>query len=723
MKSRFYHSVILIALCLSFALIGCGGGSGGGGEDLDTGLNYTGESAPAEVDENNATAIAAGALAAGQTGTVMTSSEASPDDPDPTDLQIEHFRSLNVPRILGDAARLMDLSPPLHRLSLNAEANRTISETEDGPCGGSVSYTLAVNDVSGEFNGTFTFLNYCDHGVTISGNARVAGRVDLNSEEIINVTFWFDNLTDGTMTMDGEMSMDFSGSPMVCTLECLLKDKTTGKIYWAKEYHIEIYRYADRIEVDISGRYYHPDHGYVEVSTVEVFVIHDGDDWPTSGILLMLGANNTRVRLTVIDETFCRIEADCDGDGNYEWNSGPLLWDDFEPFDQIEISGSFVQYRTYIDPSENRYQGYVGFLNDGQPIEASGITDIALKDPDQDEIGISLSDFYYDVFYSGGWNAGAGRVLYGGSYTSTGYSIFFPAGTELTSGNYTYEATTVSGRKLTQTRYFPGKLELKAVDSTTMVSEWVNGDLKLTWTNPDPGGPFDLLSVRLINGDKIYLIIRLPNTAGEVTIPQVWINNVKQLSNAATMSWHVLFGADESTTNNHYARSMSANKAIDDWDPDIPPGEIQNPGFEQGTSGWGMITGSGADCAFTIDADANEGTQAAKLTVNNDGYCALVNSTPIPINQTGAYKFNLYAKVSGDVDHLTIAIYKSQDPNVTPTDIVDFISPNAFSGDYQLHELSVDLSAGDYIRFELGIDNNAAGTSFVLFDSLELINN
>ena len=136
-----------------------------------------------------------------------------------------------------------------------------------------------------------------------------------------------------------------------------------------------------------------------------------------------------------------------------------------------------------------------------------------------------------------------------------------------------------------------------------------------------------------------------------------------------------------------------------------------------------MITGMGADCTFTIDADANEGTQAAKLTVNDNGYCALVNSTPIPINQDGSYKISLYAKAAGsDVDHLSIAIYKSQDPNETPNEGVGFISPNIFSGNYEIFELTVDLEAGDYIRLELGIDNTS-GTGSVLFDSLELVNN
>ena len=134
-----------------------------------------------------------------------------------------------------------------------------------------------------------------------------------------------------------------------------------------------------------------------------------------------------------------------------------------------------------------------------------------------------------------------------------------------------------------------------------------------------------------------------------------------------------------------------------------------------------MSKTAGTDCTFTIDSDAYEGSQAANLTVTNDGYCMLGNSTSIPINQTGNYRFSSYAKISGDVDHLSIAIWKSEDPNETPNTIVGYINPNTFSGDYQLHELTVDLSAGDYIRLELGIDN-ISGTGSVLLDSLEFVN-
>ena len=53
--------------------------------------------------------------------------------------------------------------------------------------------------------------------------------------------------------------------------------------------------------------------------------------------------------------------------------------------------------------------------------------------------------------------------------------------------------------------------------------------------------------------------------SSKVTIPEQWVNNVKQLGNTNTMSWIVQFYAYDSTTNNLYARSDSDAKSIDGW--------------------------------------------------------------------------------------------------------------------------------------------------------------
>jgi hypothetical protein len=150
--------------------------------------------------------------------------------------------------------------------------------------------------------------------------------------------------------------------------------------------------------------------------------------------------------------------------------------------------------------------------------------------------------------------------------------------------------------------------------------------------------------------------------------------------------------------------------------------QVQNPSFEQGKAGWFMSQTSGTNCSFTIDPDAYEGSYAAKLNVTDDGYCMLGNSTSIPIQRSGTHILKLQAKVSGDVDHLTIAVYKSYDADTNPDVLVDYINPNAFSGSYQLHQLNMDLFSGEYIRLEIGIDNNASGPSYALFDKIELVN-
>jgi hypothetical protein len=83
---------------------------------------------------------------------------------------------------------------------------------------------------------------------------------------------------------------------------------------------------------------------------------------------------------------------------------------------------------------------------------------------------------------------------------------------------------------------------------------------------------------------------------------------------------------------------------------DGPSGAIalSNSGFEAGTTGWSTSCPPWAISTFTISTDAYEGSNAAKLTVENashDGFCAIRNSTNIPIVETGSYTLSVYAKV------------------------------------------------------------------------------
>ena len=116
--------------------------------------------------------------------------------------------------------------------------------------------------------------------------------------------------------------------PHEITFSAYGQDPNSGKIFWIDNYSITIDEYAGYVELEMSGRFFHPDHGYVTLSTDQIFVLHDGDEWPASGILIVTGANNSKVKLTANDNVTCSVDVDADGDDAYEWTSGLMNWVD-----------------------------------------------------------------------------------------------------------------------------------------------------------------------------------------------------------------------------------------------------------------------------------------------------------------------------------------------------------------------------------------------------------
>jgi hypothetical protein len=122
--------------------------------------------------------------------------------------------------------------------------------------------------------------------------------------------------------------MDFSAMPILATLTAYSENERTGKIYWIKDYSINLSEFTGHIEIEIFGTFYHPDNGFVRLTTSEPFVVFDEDDWPAWGQLIIQGDNDTQTQLSAIDQLRYRIEADTDGDGIFDWNPGILKWPD-----------------------------------------------------------------------------------------------------------------------------------------------------------------------------------------------------------------------------------------------------------------------------------------------------------------------------------------------------------------------------------------------------------
>ena len=68
----------------------------------------------------------------------------------------------------------------------------------------------------------------------------------------------------------------------------------------------------------ITGRYYHPQNGYVDIATIDALRINYSDQFPSSGQIIITGASGSKARQTAISNTQYSLEVDADGDDIYE---------------------------------------------------------------------------------------------------------------------------------------------------------------------------------------------------------------------------------------------------------------------------------------------------------------------------------------------------------------------------------------------------------------------
>ena len=321
---------VTIAAALLYGIAGCSGGGGGGGNDGDDGITYSGLTTQAELSQQNVEDISGGAFAAGLVGDGMMGFNSF--DQSSHEYLAGKFRAVKVPQILSDSLHLIDFtasSPGAAHAALD-----TMEETVPGDCGGSLTYSVSADDAEGTFSGSFTFSQYCNDGTEINGSASFELVMDLETEEFIEAYLSFEKLTGGDLTFDGEIEIDFSASPDRITFNAYGQDPESGKVYWVRDYIITIEEGEDGIgkfvQIEISGMFYHPDFGYVVLLTTEPFVLYTENDneWPTSGSLVVTGANNASAKLMASDDTNCNVELHLDEDDIPEWESGPISWDE-----------------------------------------------------------------------------------------------------------------------------------------------------------------------------------------------------------------------------------------------------------------------------------------------------------------------------------------------------------------------------------------------------------
>lgn len=312
----------------AFALLiaGCGGGGDGGGG----GISYNGPTTPAAITASNGKEIASDAFVGSALGTEVGTLFASVATPEGEKTGGTPSVTTIVQTLLG-AVNKADLSTA-HQPSLS-RAIQTETDTITGGCGGSAGYTVRGDDVTGDFNGTFTFNDYCEGGDTLNGTISMSGRLDPATFKFEQMTMTFSSLSfsssSDSVAIDGAIAVNItSATTTAVTVNMKMKENITSKVFWIENYAATIETVMAGEEIDISGRFYNPDYGYVDLSTPTHIFVAGNDEWPSSGVMIATGASGSKVRLTATSNTTYTYEVDVDGDGNYEVQQPNQLWDD-----------------------------------------------------------------------------------------------------------------------------------------------------------------------------------------------------------------------------------------------------------------------------------------------------------------------------------------------------------------------------------------------------------
>jgi len=346
-NQKLFCGMIVSGAIFGLFLYGCGGG-GGDESGSDTPSAYTGETSQVKITNQNAVAVATDSLK-NTYGSSKLSSTFS-------DLPMIGMVSGEAGGMsAGSVAVLM--SKLVFKLAKNQNAGETdalylgatasVSDSIDGSCGGKLNFEGQMTKDGLKRTADFNIngIDYCEDGMTMNGQMKVDLTGTCHDENCDSMTMGmdltFEDLTysssDISAIITGSVasSVEVSGETMELqmSIDLVMQDKGAGKSYWFDAVDVRIADNGFGIEtITMEGRFYDHDYGYIDMNTPKPFKIDSNENKPPSeGILIVEGekgdaGGRTKARLTCLDQYTYRVEADTNGDGTYDYNSGTRDW-------------------------------------------------------------------------------------------------------------------------------------------------------------------------------------------------------------------------------------------------------------------------------------------------------------------------------------------------------------------------------------------------------------
>jgi hypothetical protein len=332
MRALIKICVYTITTTFLLALIG-GCGSGGG----SSGLSYTGSTSPATLSSSNSATLVGSAYTGGNSGIIIGGIT--------TGLTNYDFGASRRPRILviSDAllkfAHLTIVDDTLARPEIAATANNIPHSTLHGNCGGTATVNGSYDDGNKTLSLTANLSSYCQDRTTLNGTVGASGQAVVDAQNNINISsisitlsrltaaYGGDSFTaDGSMSISPQAGYTYIANNSVLSIDMLIKDNATAKIFKLENFTISeslTTGTSSYVDMTITGRYYAPDEGYIDLTTPTTIRIMGEDDWPSSGSLRGIG-HNSSATLTALDNNAYRLDVDTENNGTADYTENGL---------------------------------------------------------------------------------------------------------------------------------------------------------------------------------------------------------------------------------------------------------------------------------------------------------------------------------------------------------------------------------------------------------------
>lgn len=351
--------VFSLAAILLLGIVSILASGGGSSSPAPVTKNYTGIATQAQIDEANAVALAVGAWLGGAPGIsidIFGAVQAGPE------ARQRSFSLGLMPLVLDDV--IYSIGIPDFGVQPNAGIVTQEPVTIPGSCnegpdfviagGATIASGATINEITGAFSFSISFDDYCEvesgGSLILNGKVKMSGKLDpatLENElpDFLNYTITFSSinleyfesgdsitLTGESSTKKGTFSADWETLPMKVTMSYVIKDNSSDPVvaYWFRDVEIELEEGDGFTDLtSMTGKYYDPLFGFVVMSINEAIHMPDSGYWPASGSLILTGDAGTKALLTFIDVESYQVDADTDGDGEYDdYSSGQQFWAD-----------------------------------------------------------------------------------------------------------------------------------------------------------------------------------------------------------------------------------------------------------------------------------------------------------------------------------------------------------------------------------------------------------